>query len=110
VVGVEVNGIAAISNDGFANWWAELPLTLGSNSVELKVTDSVGNQFVDEKALNIERNVFWTGPADIALDTENNRVLVTSFRGTEGLIAVDTKINPNVNPETASNDRVVISR
>src|SRR5215831_11542058 len=43
VSAISVNGVAATSTDNFATWHANVPLTVGANSILVNATDSAGN-------------------------------------------------------------------
>ena len=43
MTGVTVNGVPAISTDGFATWVAQVPLPLGMHEVVVSTRDAVGN-------------------------------------------------------------------
>src|SRR5262245_32279006 len=44
VASIRVNGIAAVSNDGYATWTANVPLVFDANQLAVEAVDSVGNR------------------------------------------------------------------
>ena len=53
---VLVNGIPASSNDGFVNWQATIPLSLGENNINAVAVDSMGNN-LGEVGVAVKRAV-----------------------------------------------------
>lgn len=91
---VNVNGVQAASNDGFATWSVNIPLATGLNSLSVTVTDDTGvtNQKPIEQ--KITHQVAQIRQAEqMAYDGKNNRALVVdnSYNDylSSSIIAVD---------------------
>ena len=82
-----VNGVAATTSDGYANWQAEVPLNSGANELMVNVTDAAGNNASNAATANIKsgslaenrtsstENVI-EDPVGIVLDLARNRAIV----------------------------------
>jgi sugar lactone lactonase YvrE len=92
IASVTVNGVAAVSSDGFAIWSAVVPLNPGNNTLTVIVRDVSGNVVIADSVLvNRQRNLI-VNPISVALDSTNNRALVIPTDPTEtlkNLLAVD---------------------
>lgn len=74
ILSVTVNGIDAISADGFANWTAEVsPLLAGSNTLTATITDN--HQNITTKSVEIRRAPLATGISELTQDKANDRFL-----------------------------------
>jgi Glucodextranase, domain B len=87
VTAVTVNGTAATSDDGFATWTAEIPLTEGDNPIVVTTEDTLGNGADSVAQATVVRTteivpsasaVTWDRVTDraVVLDTDN-RALFT---------------------------------
>lgn len=56
VVEVTVNGIAAVSTDGFATWSAEVPVAYGATTLRVNARDQAGNQGTDLARVDVVRS------------------------------------------------------
>lgn len=77
VDGVTVNGVTAVSSDGFATWTATVPLTMGANEIVVAVEDDEGETTSNAASVDVTRveqpMVALTG---IKIDAANNRAVV----------------------------------
>lgn len=87
VTAVLVNGTAATSDDGFATWQAEIPLTEGDNPIVVTTEDSLGNASAEAAQAAVVRTVEVAPSASavtwdrvrnrpIVLDTTSNSIYV----------------------------------
>ena len=82
VQSVRVNGIAATSADGFANWSAQIPITVsGANPIVLAVTDTTGIETASADTAVVHNR----GPnillvQDLAFDPNGDRLLIVDRR------------------------------
>ena len=88
VSSVQVNGIDANTDNGFANWQVEVPLAEGENNLVVSVIDSVAN-LNDNLSIDVRRdsppispfpdgNVPFNSATSIAIDELENRVLIVN--------------------------------
>lgn len=88
VVNVDVAGVTAQSEDGFATWWADVPLERGMNVLSLSAGDEAGNTYSIADEVQIDyTEALLSGMRDGALDATNNRVFVVGWR--KELLQVD---------------------
>ena len=90
VTSVRVNGIDAVSSDGFNTWRATIPLTWGLNPIAVATQDAAHNQDPLAAGLTVSRvsKDLLSLPWDIVLDSDNHRALVANeWPGT--VVAVD---------------------
>ncbi|MGL6161659.1 hypothetical protein [Microbulbifer sp.] len=77
ITSVRVNGVEAVSEDGFATWKAAVPLEFGQNTLNIETRDTLNTDTTAASAEIISRTdpelVF---PSTSALDSANNRALV----------------------------------
>ncbi len=77
VSSVTVNGVAASSDNEFAQWRAEVPLLEGMNSITVATTDTLGNRNDAAAQVSIERGFLFDKAENIVLDPERrNAILV----------------------------------
>ncbi len=57
ITGVTVDGIPAVSSDGFATWSCAVPLLPGGNSFDVGVTDALGRSVARAVRFTVERDV-----------------------------------------------------
>ncbi|HWN68969.1 MAG TPA: hypothetical protein VNM90_15130, partial [Haliangium sp.] len=78
IVSIEANGVAAQTSDGFATWWAEVPLELGANDIEVVATTQKHEKTKTKPVarLSVGRELELPSPRSLAMDAEGNRVLV----------------------------------
>lgn len=100
ITSVTVGGVAAVTTDNYATWTADVPLTLGANSLDIAATDGLNNTKSDAAHISVQRVVSLTNAhtpdamipfvnsSVIALDSNNNRALVVDH-SLEAIIAVD---------------------
>ncbi|HCU23549.1 MAG TPA: hypothetical protein DF383_00920, partial [Deltaproteobacteria bacterium] len=65
---MRVNGILATSQDGFANWQAEIPLTPGENPLVVEAEDALSNNNPQAVTISVLSSGFLAGPIDVAVD------------------------------------------
>jgi hypothetical protein len=69
VASVHVHGVAASTVNGFATWWAEVPLELGENVLHVETLDLAGNHDPSAARTVVRRDgVIVRRPAGLALD------------------------------------------
>jgi DNA-binding beta-propeller fold protein YncE len=89
VTAVRVNGVTAITSDGFATWRATVPLGPGVNPLVVTTEDRWGNADPLAAQAAIERvGPILLEPSGIAIDAANDRALVVDPTS-DALIAVD---------------------
>jgi len=88
ITSVTVNGVVATSADNFAMWTADVPLTIGANTLTVVTTDSAANTNSDAAHVGVTRvasltgahfpdaNVPFSYPSFFAIDSANNRALI----------------------------------
>lgn len=76
IAALSVNGIQANSNNQYASWEATVPLTVGSNTLMVTVTDNAGNSSNEIPHVNVERQAFMDWPISVALDLSNQTAFV----------------------------------
>ncbi|NOZ55008.1 MAG: hypothetical protein GXP08_18030 [Gammaproteobacteria bacterium] len=89
IVAVRVNGLLAETNNGFNTWRIVVPIELGTTTITVATEDLAGN--VNNNAAQttvINKGVLLESPQGIALDSNNNRALVTDTKS-GALLAVD---------------------
>lgn len=85
---ISVNGVSAASSDGFLTWRVRVPLSSGTNTLEVTTTDVLGNRDPAAASTDVINNATFAVPQSIALDSANSRlVLVDSSLG--AVFAVD---------------------
>jgi hypothetical protein len=75
-IGVSVAGVAATSSDGFATWQASVPLALGTNDLDVLVTDASGLQSPGQGAEVVRRAWLLDVPVDMTSDPSNARLFL----------------------------------
>jgi len=89
VVGVRVNGVEAVSTDGFATWTAEVPVPIGETHLTIEARDGAGNISVDRMFPLVRRLGPWmVGPLGPVYDAGHDRLLVAD-EGRDAILAVD---------------------
>jgi hypothetical protein len=92
VAAVVVNGTAATSDDGFATWTAEIPLTEGNNPIVVTTEDTLGNGADSAAAAAVVRTTEITsGASAVIWDRANDRAVV---------LDVDSRSLYTLDPET----------
>jgi hypothetical protein len=77
VASVTVNGTAATSDDGFATWTAEIPLTEGNNPIVVTTQDTLGNGADSAAQVAVVRTTeIATGASAVTWDRVNDRAVV----------------------------------
>lgn len=85
---VEVNGVTADSVDGFATWSVELPLSPGSNTLDVRTVDTHGNSNPSAAQATILSEVLFAAPTAVALDPNLDRAFVLDH-DKNALLSVD---------------------
>lgn len=89
VASVRVNGVDALSGDGFATWSASVPIELGTNELVVSATSTTGATNESAASVELERaNLLFEDPVGVVLDGFANRALVVDA-GLRAVIAVD---------------------
>ncbi|HEX5057537.1 MAG TPA: hypothetical protein VFX02_13705 [Gammaproteobacteria bacterium] len=83
---VEVDGTPADTSDDFANWQITLTLSNGTNEIDINASDSKDNRTTT--TLTIRKNVLLASPERLAIDSANDRALVTDD-AQRAVIAID---------------------
>jgi len=111
IASVQVNGVEAFTADGYATWFAAVPLTPGMNTLTVGVSDSQSNSDAQAAEVVIERQARVGAPSVIAFDAANNRVLVKD-RSLAAVIAIDltTGIRTVLSNDTTPNASNPFSR
>ncbi len=78
---LKVNGVNALSSDGFKNWSARVPLVTGRNEVTLSTRDGT---FLDSVFVDSDANLVLAGA--VTFDPDRNRVLVFT---SGAIVAID---------------------
>ncbi|MHC4958129.1 MAG: hypothetical protein ACYTGN_07110 [Planctomycetota bacterium] len=81
---VNVNGLLATSDDGFATWHVVVPLALGSNVLQLEIEDRAGNTKAAGSVVVDRDTRIWAAPSALAIDASAGAALVAD--GTLGLV------------------------
>jgi hypothetical protein len=99
VAAVRVNGVPASTADGFATWWAEVPLVVGENELVVETVDALG-QIDREAASTVVRRdgVIVADPESVTHDSSGRRMWISDFEPVPGtysnfgmrVLAVDT--------------------
>jgi hypothetical protein len=84
---VRVNGEDVTTDDDFSSWQITLPLEPGTNNIEVVARDEEGNR--RSTTVTIRREVPLLSPQRLAIDGDNNRILVTDDL-LQSVIAIDT--------------------
>ena len=90
VAAVRVNGVAAVSADGFLTWFATVPLHVGANTLVVATQDVLGH--VDPVAATsvVRRDeVFLHYPSQIAFDPASGRCFVSDMLVPVKILEVD---------------------
>ena len=95
---VEVNGVVADSKDGFATWTVALPLSPGSNTLDVRTIDTRGNSNPSAAQANILSEVLFAEPTAVAFNSLRDRVLV-----------LDSEKNALISVDLATGERFVFS-
>ncbi|HWV15308.1 MAG TPA: hypothetical protein VN030_07730 [Cellvibrio sp.] len=103
IASVKVNGIAATSTDGFANWQANVPLSLGINTLVVSTQDDVENTEQNAATISVKRTITLTESYDMTVDKTHNRVLLPDLVN-RAVVAVDlsTGVRSVVSEESKS--------
>lgn len=72
-----INGIRAVSLNDFGDWAATIPLVNGLNTITYKTADIAGNEAEMKTEISVDSQSLMGGPKSLALDIENNRVIVS---------------------------------
>jgi hypothetical protein len=83
---VEVNGEPATTDDGYLNWEITLSLAQGTNEFEVVAENDAGD--AKSVAVTIRREVPLLSPQRLAIDDDNDRILVTDDL-LQSVIAID---------------------
>lgn len=75
---VSVNGIDATSENGFANWSVNLPLTTAIDSLIIIAEDAEGNKTEQQYSIHLNQlpSVF-SEPSELTLDKKNKQLIIT---------------------------------
>ena len=86
---LRVNGIDAASSDGFSNWQVVVPLTPGSNTLQVETGDiGLNSSSNAAQVLMTAAGPLMTNSQDLLLDEPNNRLLVLDL-GRRAVMAVN---------------------
>jgi len=89
IASITVNGVNANTNDGFANWWAQISLNSGLNLITVASADTLLNTNPAAAQVEIDNlAVILAVPVDLAVDAINSRILVIDAE-LRALVAVD---------------------
>ncbi|WP_460234355.1 hypothetical protein [Aurantivibrio plasticivorans] len=90
---VSVNGIVAVTKDGFANWAATVPLAFGENTLTVSAVDSEQNALMDEPTIRVlQQSTFLARPDAGVVDVENNELFIADS-DIPGIVAIDLETN-----------------
>lgn len=74
VAGVSVDGVPASRADGFATWWAEVPLAIGENEIVVATLDALGNFDRAAASTTLRRDgALLVSPVSISIDPTGDR-------------------------------------
>ena len=77
IASVRVNGVLASTVNGFASWWAEVPLELGENLLQVETLDLAGNLDPSAAETSVNRDgVIVRRPEGLALDPSSGTCFV----------------------------------
>ncbi len=91
ITSVTIEGVAATSNDGFATWQAQVPLSLGKTILKVSTQDADGNIDANAASFAVTTGVVmedFQQARGIEFDAENNRALVVD-QTAKVLVSVD---------------------
>lgn len=91
ITSVTIDGVAATSNDGFATWQAQVPLSLGKTILKVSTQDADGNIDANAASFAVTTGVVmedFQQARGIEFDAENNRALVVD-QTAKLLVSVD---------------------
>ncbi len=99
ITGIDISGIAAESDDGFATWTAEVPLSAGSNSLTATPVDAEGNENTSGDQVTVTQGALWPAfpnndnafiaAIGLELDSASNRLYFVDV-GEDNILYVDT--------------------
>lgn len=77
ITSVTVNEIDAESNDGYANWSANLPLSDKINNLNIQAEDAAGNQSSKRYTISFSKiNNLFSEPSTLTIDNNSNKLLI----------------------------------
>jgi|GEM_PF-651303 len=83
---IEVNGVAANVDAAKGRWHAQVPVVDPETILKIHAHSKSGNS--DVVSMSVSNQALLVSPSDIALDTDNNRALITDIV-LDAIIAVD---------------------
>lgn len=98
ITDVQINGVSASTEDNWAHWTAEVPLTDGNNAIAVSyVTDTDETHAVT--TLQVSKGLELVSASRMVLDSDNSRLLVLDI-ATASIIAVelDTGVHTLMSP------------
>lgn len=101
ITAVTVDGVSATSNDGFATWQAQVPLSVGKRLLKVRTEDADGNSDPDAATITLSLGTAienFQRVRGIEFDAENNRALV-----------VDETLKVLVSVDLDTRGRIIIS-
>ncbi len=101
ITAVTVDGVAATSNDGFATWQAQVPLSVGKRLLKVRTEDADGNSDPEAATITVSSGTAienFQRVRGIEFDAENNRALV-----------VDETLKVLVSVDLDTRGRIIIS-
>ncbi len=98
IASITVNGVRATSDDGFLTWRVRVPLSSGTNTLEVTSADVLGNRDPAAASTVVINNATFAVPQSIALDPANNR-----------LVLVDSSLGAVFTVDLNSDQRTIVS-
>lgn len=90
---VSVNGIVAVTNDGFSNWQATVPLAFGENNLTVLAVDSEQNTVEAEPTIRVlQQSTFLAQPEGAVVDAENNELFIADA-DIPAIVSIDLETN-----------------
>ena len=81
IAGVTVAGVPATSGDGFANWTAAVPLTIGSNTLDVDATTGLGGALTAGSVVVTREDVVFSELGSSVYDPIGDESYVLETRG-----------------------------
>lgn len=100
---VMVNGIAATSENNFANWSVKLSLSTAINNLTISAEDTEGNKTERQYAIHLNplSSVF-SEPSELTLDKKNNQLIITDK--IQGKLFKSNLLNPDLKAVNLNSD------
>lgn len=88
VLGIKVNGVDAVTNNGFVEWTATVPLAVGMNELVVQVTDLAGLVNTQPVSAHVQRQAFFTS-LDVMTDITGSGVVYVGSATFDNIFSID---------------------